>query len=503
MPFKPRYYKADEAHSEAKDGEKTYRVLTGKQSGYHNLTAEEIVQFHKVKSGERRQALNTREMEMHEHWPLGSDNVALFMDFDKVIALPNADLKAELESNERAVANVMYTAYGAASGLSLDCLRAYNSTLEMYTFSEFDSNIVYTCECKQCATFTLPTVYLYKSHRRLSAATVKCSVHCIVRGERHCTNARHIVRAIVASISALQMQNVFIDEDEQNQKKFAFDWLPYSTRSLRLLGSTKGGDQTSAKKLSLVLKNGRACELKPADLEFNVTNLQHLLIQDKTSKSTAFEALKLHTSLDLQCEELIGLLARNGIQMPNLPSHQVLAINGCKVGMKRPSDSDISPVSAGLRPFTDETERSERESLCQKVKMCFRARNNLPHLKVDRFFWETTDPGLGADTTQASMTLRTNCTECPNRKGGGKHKHNCLHIKSVPYGIKNDTQAAPIWGWCFSPNRVQVGARDKMQAWLAPQTLHEHRSTQTSSKAQVNSASQAPQSTIKCIEYPQ
>ena len=475
MPYKQRYYKADEAHKAAKENENTYRVLVGKQSGYHNLTNLEIVEFQKMKSVERRNALNTREMEFHEHWAFSSDRVGFFMDFDKVIPLQNENLSAELQFNERSVANVMYMAYGAAAGLTLDCLRAYNATLEIQTFSEFDSDVVYTCECGQCVAFTLPCIYLYTCHRRLLAGGVKCSIHCMVRGERHCTNARHVVRAIIASIDVLQLHNVFIYEEDDHQKKFAFDWLPYSSRSLRILGSTKQGDQKSLKKLTMSLKNGRACSLKPEDLEFNVVNLKRSLVCDKSSKTVAFEALKLHPSVDLQCEEFNGLLARNDIQLPNLPSAQIPtkpASESVRVGIKRPFDAH---TSTALVESTSEAERYKRESLCQKVKMCFRARNNIPNLKVKRFFWETTDPGLGGGVTQCSMELQTDSTECPNRKGGGRHKTHCLHIKSVPYGIKNDTQTAPIWGWCFSKNHIPVGERDKMQAWLSSQTLHEDR----------------------------
>ena len=504
MPFEPRYYKADEAHAAAQDGETTYRVLVGTKSGFHNLSPEEVVEFHQMKSGERRKTLNTRDMEMHEHWPPGSENVGIFMDFDKMISASSDNIKAELEFNERSVANVMYTAYGAIAGLNVDCLRAYNATLEMQTFSEFDSNVVYECECKQCATFSLPEVRVYKCHRRGLGNTLKCSIHCTVRGERHCTNARQVVRAIVASIDELKMHNVFISGDKQSGKKFAFDWLPYSTRSLRTLGSTKGTDSRSVKELTLLFKNGRACVLQPVDLEFNVANLNNSLVRDKSSQTIAFEALKLHPSVDLKCEQFADLLARNGIQMPNLPSNQVLATSGpahARTGTKRPADADISAVSTGSRPFTSETERRRRESLCQKVKIVFRLRNNLPTLKVTKFFCETTDPGLGGGTRQRSQKLATDCKACPNRNGGGSHKQHCLQIISTPYGIKNDTQTAPISGWCFSKNHIPVSNRDKMQAWLAPQTLHEDCYTHTSSKAQVSFALQAPQSKVECIEH--
>ena len=90
------------------------------------------------------------------------------MNFDKTTSCKNDDLTTELEFNERAVANVMYGAYGATSGLTLDCLRAYNTTLEMDTFSEFDSDIIYACECKQCDSFILPKVRCYTSHRRIN-----------------------------------------------------------------------------------------------------------------------------------------------------------------------------------------------------------------------------------------------------------------------------------------------------------------------------------------------
>ena len=168
------------------------------------MTAEEVVRFQKMQSTERRHTLNTREMVMHEHWPV-SENVPFFMDFDKTIA-STAETEAELRYNERVVAQVMYMAYGAASGLCVDCLYGYQATLEIDTFSESSAerSVVYECECKLCTSFELPVVRIFTSHRKArDNRSTKCSIHAVVQGERHCTNTRHVTCAIMASIQLL------------------------------------------------------------------------------------------------------------------------------------------------------------------------------------------------------------------------------------------------------------------------------------------------------------
>ena len=187
------------------------------------------------------------------------------------------------------------------------------------------------------------------------------------------------------------MQNAFV----YNSTKFAFDWLPYSTRSLRILGSVKQGEIKSTKILGCLFINGRARVLGETDKEFNATNLNNSLVSQQNAMTMPFESLRLHPSVDAKHIEFVELLGRIDITLPTLPCHQ-----------QRTTTPKRSASVAGIiqQPSRDDAvankSNSKHSLLCQKIKKCFELKNKLKNIRVTQIEVDTLDPGLGGGTSQ-------------------------------------------------------------------------------------------------------
>ena len=391
--------------------------------------------------------------EIHE---CGETYGRLFVDFDKKVDGERGSSECR-KADECSVAKAAFVGYAASSGMKAECLREFEELLE---FDRDGRNVVvdvHKCECGECEQFLPPTVFLYTSHR-----DVKCSIHVVVVGEHRPLNARMATLAFMAGLAITgDLEGFFVYSGNGGQKRFAFDSQPFTTKSLRVLGSCKDGGTKGEKILSDVYSiHGKMTTSKHK--EDTAANHENSLVF--RTNELPWKAEELHPTVQLLYQDLCKSLKSLGIPNPTLPGVSVshLITPGDQTAPENKSQS-----------YTDTRENTQRiEQLVRQAQLVTSTKLGYPlgpMLSVTTF---TSNLGLGFGGTHEVHEIETACKRCPWRPNGdggqgGKHTTNTLHLRVTPYSRYRNIKGAVVAISCRSHNHV-IGCENPLIARIAP-----------------------------------
>ena len=421
------YHKKHIAAEALKMGEKTFRREHIGDNMFCNLTETEAID-------------QMQNVTLHE---IGHTNkMKVWMDVD----MERVD-KSEDEVYEKRlcfqVATLTFVAYAAAAGWGADCLRNLSETMIDTPAEPAEIEQCRKCECGDCRVISLPDVELYTSTRKLVGGNRKISIHAVASGDRCPAGPRMCAIAIYGAMKILKLTDAFLYTVHEGAQRMAFDVVPFTSKSLRVLGSEKMGQLCSRKTLVSAYRNGARVNLQ--DTKLTSARLQKSFVFDPMVPS--WSTPQVHKSVQDAFSEIMTEMHDAGMRIPNLPNDAIY------------DKTDMPPKSKSSRRKRLIKKVGSKDQLAYRLKVLKTAAicgiQGLPrNFCVTASRTQTRSLGYGNDEVLQEFRVYTNIRKCPLRVHGGVHKSNKMYINAVPNGINGDQNDVHVSMHCASENHV-------------------------------------------------
>lgn len=424
------YRKKQDAFAALTPDARVYRVVGSDcKNTFQNLTETAVLDQIKL-------------FEVHETGEAGRDETKVFMDIDMQV-------KKRTEEGERMlcdkVAMLALATYFAAGGARSDCVKDFADTMVQTEGGPGEGNEWYECACGDCPKIRVPDVDLYTSHRPSAKHdTFKYSVHAVVTGDRRPAGSRIMTIATLATLGVLGLTDSFVYTGGEGQQKFAVDSGPSISKSLRVRGSAKSGDDASRKIHARAYQRGLRCGLSSTDVD--ASGLKKSLVF--APGVPPWDGSQLHVTMEDEFYAVITNMHTLGLQIPKFPKEELrhaADAGGKKKRKRKESDKNAAIASVNAAHLTHNLkvlQTAVGRSLGTKVGIVSVIVRNRP-------------PGYGnRDEVVQEIVAQTDCTQCPLRPGGGQHTSNRMSIRAVQNGTDGKQHGVVVTVQCPSSNHI-------------------------------------------------